>query len=133
MGARLTDVVERLQRDTLDVEAEVAFRRRVYAGRQSGARRSLRLVGVKNAETGRYHLYVTNVPAERLTAEQVARATIPCKLYEAMDSVRSLAGLEDREERGVVRDEENGLAVGAADEAGLAQGSAPAFTVCSTR
>jgi IS4 transposase len=73
VGQRLRDVIGRLQRDTLDVEVEVAFRRRVYAGSQSGARRSLRLVGVKNAETGRYHLYVTNVPAERLTAEQVAR------------------------------------------------------------
>ncbi len=42
-------------------------------GRRSGARRSLRLVGVKNKDSGRYHLYVTNLPPERLTAEQVAR------------------------------------------------------------
>ncbi len=72
VGERLRDVIERLQREVLDVEVEVAFRRRVYAGSQSGARRSLRLVGVRNEETGRYHLYVTNIPPERLTAEQVA-------------------------------------------------------------
>lgn len=73
VGERLRDVIERLQRETLDVEVEVAFRRRAYGGRRSGARRGLRLVGVKNEDTGRYHLYVTNIPPERLTAEQVAR------------------------------------------------------------
>jgi putative transposase len=73
VGERLRDVIERLQRETLDVEVEVAFRRRAYGGRRSGARRCLRLVGVKNEDTGRYHLYVTNIPPERLTAEQVAR------------------------------------------------------------
>jgi IS4 transposase len=56
VGERLRDVVERLQRETLDVEVEVAFRRRAYGGRRSGARRRLRLVGVKNEDTGRYHL-----------------------------------------------------------------------------
>ncbi len=73
-GERLRDVIERLQRETLDVEVEIAFRHRAYAGAQSGARRSLRLVGVRNDDTGRYHLYVTNIPPERLAAEQVARA-----------------------------------------------------------
>ena len=73
VGQRLRDVIKRLQRETLDVEVEVAFRRRAYGGRRSGARRCLRLVGVKNEDTGRYHLYVTNIPPERLTAEQVAR------------------------------------------------------------
>jgi hypothetical protein len=73
VGERLRDVIERLQRQVLDIEVEVAFRRRPYAGSQSGARRSLRLVGVRNEETGRYHLFcVTNIPPERLTAEQVA-------------------------------------------------------------
>lgn len=73
VGQRLRDVIKRLQRETLDVEVEVAFRRRAYGGCRSGARRGLRLVGVKNEDTGRYHLYVTNIPPERLTAEQVAR------------------------------------------------------------
>lgn len=73
VGERLRDVIERLRREVLDVEVEVAFRRRVYAGSRSGARRFLRLVGVKNEDTGRYHLYATNIPPERLSAEQVAR------------------------------------------------------------
>jgi len=73
VGQRLRDVVDRLQREVLDVEVEVAFRRRVYAGSRSGARRAMRLVGVRDADTGRYHLYVTNIPPERLAAEEVAR------------------------------------------------------------
>jgi IS4 transposase len=73
VGRRLRDVVDRLRREVLDVEVEVAFRRRVYAGSRSGARRAMRLVGVRDADTGRYHLYVTNIPSERLAAEEVAR------------------------------------------------------------
>ncbi|MGH2733596.1 MAG: hypothetical protein ACRDJG_11805, partial [Actinomycetota bacterium] len=71
VGPRLRDVIARRRREVLDVE--VAFRHRAYGGRQSGARRSLRLVGVRNDDTGRYHLYLTNIPPDRLTAEQVAR------------------------------------------------------------
>jgi hypothetical protein len=32
-----------------------------------------RLVGVRDQQTGKYHLYITNIPAEKLTAEDVAR------------------------------------------------------------
>lgn len=73
VGERLRDVIAQLKRQVLDVEVEVAFRRREYLGRRAGARRILRLVGVRNTETGRYHLYVTNIPPDRLTAEEVAR------------------------------------------------------------
>jgi len=72
VGERLKDVVHRLRREQFDVEVEVDFRRREYAGSRSGARRRLRLVGVKNPQTGRYHLYVTNIRPERLSAEEVA-------------------------------------------------------------
>lgn len=73
IGERLRDVIGRLKREVLDVEVEVAFRRREYLGSRAGARRTLRLVGVRNPDTGRYHLYVTNIPPERLTAEDIAR------------------------------------------------------------
>jgi len=73
VGERLRNVIARLKREVLDVEVEVAFRRREYLGSRAGARRTLRLVGVRNTDTGRYHLYVTNIPPDRLTAEEVAR------------------------------------------------------------
>lgn len=72
VGQRLQDVVNRLRRETLDVRVRVEFRRRAYYGVRSGAVREFRLVGVRDAATRRYHLYVTNIPAERLTATEVA-------------------------------------------------------------
>lgn len=56
VGQRLQDVLERLQRQVLDVQVEVSFRRRAYKGSRSGARARFRLVGVRNEASGRYHL-----------------------------------------------------------------------------
>jgi IS4 transposase len=72
VGQRLRDVVGRLRRREFDVEVEVEFRRREYAGCRSSARKRLRLAGVRDATTGSYHLYITNIPVKRLTASQVA-------------------------------------------------------------
>ena len=74
VGERLKDVLGRLRRAEFDVEIVVEFRRREYGGRHQTARIRLRLVGVRNAETGEYHLYITNIAAERLSASQVAAA-----------------------------------------------------------
>jgi putative transposase len=73
VGERLRDVITRLQREVLDAEVAVGFRRREYLGSRAGARRTLRLVGVRHPDSGRYHLYVTNIPPDRLTAEEIAR------------------------------------------------------------
>jgi putative transposase len=70
-GQRLRDVIGRLERDVLDVNVEVVFARRRYAGRVRRARQTLRVVGIKNAETNEYHLYATNVPEDRVFAEDV--------------------------------------------------------------
>lgn len=70
-GERLRDVIDRLERDVLDVTVEVVFPRRAYAGRVRRARQKLRVVGIKNDDTGVYHLYITNIPEERLCAEDV--------------------------------------------------------------
>lgn len=72
VGERLQDVLGRLQRQVLDVEVEVSFRRRKYKGQRGGAHARFRLVGVRNEANGRYHLYLTNVPVEALPAGRVA-------------------------------------------------------------
>jgi putative transposase len=72
VGQRLQDVIRRLRRETLDLMIQVEFRRRAYSGGRSGAVRELRLVGVRDDATGCYHLYVTNIPAHRLSATEVA-------------------------------------------------------------
>jgi len=74
VGERLRDVVDRLQREVLDVEVEVRFQRRRYADRVSRATQRLRVVGLRDPQTGVHHLYVTNVPPQRLSAEDI-RAT----------------------------------------------------------
>ena len=74
LGQKLQDVLGHLKRKALDVEVELTFHRKAYWPEK--ARRDkirCRLVGVKNAETGRYHLYVTNVPLETLSAEEVGK------------------------------------------------------------
>ena len=70
-GERLHDIIGRMKRGVLDVTAEFPFKRRVYGGKRRGDRMELRVVGLRDEETGEYHLYVTNVPVEKLTAEDV--------------------------------------------------------------
>ena len=72
MGRRLQDVLGRLKREVLDVEVELTFRRRAYNGKRSAARARFRLVGVRNPKGDGYHLYLTNVPPETLSAEDIA-------------------------------------------------------------
>ncbi|MBM4320847.1 MAG: IS4 family transposase, partial [Deltaproteobacteria bacterium] len=70
-GRHLREVLGGLKRQVLDVEVEVAFERRAYRGRQSKATQTFRLVAIRNPETGTYHCYLTNIPADRLPAEDV--------------------------------------------------------------
>ena len=74
VGRKLQDVLARLKRQVLDVEIEVGFERRAYAGRPSRATTRFRLVAVRDATTNKYHVYVTNVPPEKLSAGEVALA-----------------------------------------------------------
>jgi IS4 transposase len=73
VGKRLQDVLPLLQREILDVEVEIAFARRFYAGKTTRAKARFRVVGVRDDETGDYHLYITNLPVETFDAETVAR------------------------------------------------------------
>jgi putative transposase len=71
LGKRLKEVLPTLKRQVLDVEVEVQFLRRPYLGHQSRAWRAFRLIALRNQETGAYHLYLTNLPAWQLPAEDV--------------------------------------------------------------
>ena len=71
---RLSEVADRLRREVLDVEVEVAFKRRVYSGIRRTARRTMRLVGVRLPGSREYRFYLTNVAPEDMSAEDVARA-----------------------------------------------------------
>lgn len=71
VGEKLRDVAARLKREILDVDIEVRFQRRRYAGKKRFAKQRLRVVGVRDERSGQYHLYVTNVPPEKLAAEDI--------------------------------------------------------------
>jgi IS4 transposase len=71
VGEHVHDVVERLQREVLDVNVDVRFTRRRYAGHARRDWQELRVVGLRDPQTERYHLYITNIPEEKLTAEDI--------------------------------------------------------------
>lgn len=73
-GKRLQDILTNLQREVLDVEAEVEFPRRTYGGHRRRARERYRLVAIRDDKTGKYHTYITNVPVDLLEAEAIASA-----------------------------------------------------------
>jgi putative transposase len=70
-GQKLRDVIGRLKRCVLDVEVVVRFPRRRYGGRRHYTTQTLRVVAVLDERTKRYHVYVTNVPPEKLAAEDI--------------------------------------------------------------
>lgn len=73
VGRRLSEVLSRLQREELDVEVEIRFKNRVYGGVRRSATMRLRLVGVRDSQTGTHHLYLTNIPPERLSPSEIAQ------------------------------------------------------------
>jgi len=73
VGKKLQEVLPTLERGVLDVTVRVRFQARVYKGIRRHRTREFRLVALRNEETGAYHCYLTNVAAERLPAEEVAR------------------------------------------------------------
>ena len=73
VGQRLKEVLPGLRRGVLDVMVEVSFRHRMYLGRRRYAKRTFRVVAVRNPKTRSYHTYLTNVPPSMLTATEVAQ------------------------------------------------------------
>lgn len=72
VGLPIQDVLDRAQRRVLDVMVEVSFKKRTYKGRRSTGTRTFRVVAVRNDETGDYHAYITNLPPDEFTAEEIA-------------------------------------------------------------
>ncbi len=71
IGKKLRDVLEQLQREELDVMVKVRFQRRIYAGKRSYDTQILRVVGLREEASGEYHLYITNLPPEKLAAKDI--------------------------------------------------------------
>lgn len=74
VGKKIQDVLPKLRREVLDVNVELRVKRRAYGDRQSTVSKIFRLVAVRNDEAKRYHLYLTNVSGDVLSAEEVTKA-----------------------------------------------------------
>ena len=70
-GKRLNEVADRLKRSLLDVEVEVQFQRRIYAGRRRTHLRRFRLIAVRDRASARYWFYLTNIAPDALAAEEL--------------------------------------------------------------
>ena len=84
IGKNLQDVLPELKREILDVNIEVSFRRRKYRGEQKQDKELFRLVAIYNPEKEKYHLYITDIPPDVLSSEEIA------KLYRARWEVEIL-------------------------------------------
>ncbi len=73
VGEKLQVVLGPLQRQVLDAGVELRFQNRTYRGKRSIAHQRIRLVGVRDERAGKYHLYLANIPVDRLGAEDIAR------------------------------------------------------------
>jgi len=83
-GRGLQEFKAQLQREVLDADAELHFRRRSYGGRRSGADLQVRIVGVRDEVHGGHHWYVTNLPPDLVPAEEIG------KLYSARWAIELL-------------------------------------------
>lgn len=72
VGRKLKEVLPRLRRQQLDVMVEVRFQRRSYAGKKRWDTMTMRLVGARDRASNHMHLYLTNVPFEKLGASDIA-------------------------------------------------------------
>jgi len=71
-GKKIQDVVDDLYRQHIDVEIEAEFQRRPYAGTRSCDTKTFRVVGVRNEDADEHHLYITNLPREEFSPEDIS-------------------------------------------------------------
>jgi len=70
-GESLQAVLDDLQRQEIDVRITLSFERKRGSG--ASATRTFRLVGLRNAESEEYHLYLTNLDKDNYSAPDIAQ------------------------------------------------------------
>lgn len=73
VGKQIQTVAEELKRDVIDVMAKVDYWKRGYGGFQRKDTQVYRVVGVLNPNDGEYHFFITNIPPEKLSGEDIAK------------------------------------------------------------
>lgn len=97
-GKKLKDALKLIQREVLDCEIEYRISRKGLPGRPANEKSvilKLRLIAVSNKETGKYHLYVTNISTEQMAPAEVAETYRDRWFVEILfKEMRSVGGLE---------------------------------------
>lgn len=104
IGRKVSELLGDLQRQLIDCQVSYQVTLRGLPGRPKKGKKpgqvlksdtlSLRFVAVRNAETGRYHTYLTNIPPDKLSAKEVAEAYRARWLVELFfKEMRSTGGL----------------------------------------
>ncbi len=73
VGKSVQTVAGSLKRETIDVMVKTTFWKRGYRGYQRKSTQTLRVVGIRNQKDNCYHLFITNVPPEKLSAEDIGQ------------------------------------------------------------
>jgi IS4 transposase len=68
----VSEILPKVKRQIVDAEVEVSFRRRTYNGKRKGDTSRFRLVMIYNEENEKYHIYLTNISSDILSAEEIA-------------------------------------------------------------
>lgn len=72
-GTYLQEVLPKIQRQILDVDVEVSFKRRAYNGVRRQDTHRFRLVAIYNDEDEKYHTYITNINSDILEPEDIGK------------------------------------------------------------
>lgn len=73
IGQHWQDVKDKMSRELVDVQVEVAFSKEARRGQKSKGCKTFRLIGLKHPQTGQHHWYITNLTPQMMSAEDVRK------------------------------------------------------------
>ncbi len=98
---KVWDAIQGLVRNILDVDVEVVYRKKrrptaKYPRKTAERRLKFRVVGLRHPVSGEFHLYLTNVPGEIMTPEQVRVSYTARWLVELVfDDLKNVCGMKE--------------------------------------
>ncbi len=73
IGKTVNECIEQLPGKDFDAIVKIAFKRRAYKGKQKNDEMKVRLIAVYNEEEEKYHIYITNIKKDVLSAKDIAK------------------------------------------------------------
>jgi putative transposase len=61
IGKTVNECIEQISGKDIDAIVKIAFKRRIYKGKQKNDEMKVRLVAVYNEEEEKYHIYITRI------------------------------------------------------------------------